>query len=322
MGKVLVTAPQLPIALDMLEKHHQVIGGNSFMDRAQLASQIGDVDAILSTLSDPLDGEMLSLASSDLKIISQCAAGYNNIDMEVARKRNIAVTTTPGILHETTADLAFTLLLMVTRRAGTAERLVRARKPWRYDHTVMLGTDLRGKTLGIVGLGQIGEAMARRAAAFGMNIIYSARTPKDTAQIDRINPVTQPTRRVDTPELLETADMVSLHCPLTPQTRHLINADSLAAMKDSAFLINTARGACVDEKALVFALENGIIAGAGLDVYEDEPQVTPALLEMENVVLLPHIGSATVQTRAEMSVLSARNILAVLEGKAPLTPVK
>ncbi|WP_028703262.1 2-hydroxyacid dehydrogenase [Acidipropionibacterium jensenii] len=319
MARIIVTAPQMPEALDRLSDH-DVVGGDHFMDRAELESLIGDADALLTSLSDPLDAEMLARANR-LKVIGQCAAGFNNIDLDAATARGIVVTTTPGVLHEATADLAFGLMLMVTRRLGEAERLVRAGTPWRYDHTFMLGAGLQGATLGIVGLGQIGEAMARRGAAFGMDVVYDARHDHDVSAIDAVNPHTAATRRVDLQELLAVSDVVSLHCPLTPRTAHLIDADALATMKDSAFLINTARGGCVDEAALAHALQTGQIAGAGLDVYEHEPTITPALLEMDNVVALPHIGSATRQTRGVMSALAARNILEVLAGRPAETPV-
>lgn len=310
MAKIVVTAPQLPAALDLLSEH-QVVGGDHFMDREELAQNIQGADALLSSLSDPLDAQMIQQAGPQLKVIGQCAAGFNNIDLQAGRQANIAVTTTPGVLHEATADLAFALLLQVTRRTGEAERLVRAGKAWRYDHTFMLGMGLQGATLGIVGLGQIGEAMARRGAAFGMNILYSAHSDKDTSRIGG------KVRRVSNDELIASSDVVSLHCPLTNETRHLIDADALNSMKESAYLVNTARGACVDEKALASALQKGQIAGAGLDVYEDEPAISPELMRMENVVLLPHIGSATRPTREKMSALTARNILAVLEGRQP-----
>lgn len=303
----------------MLAGEHEVIGGTEFLTRDELAEQIVGVDAVLSALSDPLDAEMIAKAGPSLKVIAQCAAGFNNIDVAAAKQRGIQVSTTPGVLHETTADTAFTLLLMATRRAGEAERWVRDHKPWRYSHTFMLGTALQGATLGIVGLGQIGEAMARRGAAFGMNVVYTARSDKDVAAIDATNPNTAATRRVELDELLEISDVVSLHCPLTPETKHIIDAAALKKMKDTAFLVNTARGACVDEQALVDALQAGEIAGAGLDVFEQEPTIHPDLYEMENVVLLPHIGSATHQTRLVMSKLAIDNIFDVLAGKPART---
>jgi len=321
MARIIVTAPQLMSVVNEELAGHEVVGGDHLMDRQELSNQVVTADAMLTSLSDPLDAEMIG-KGKNLKVIGQCAAGFNNIDLDAARRAGIVVTSTPGILHETTADLAFTLLLEVTRRTGEAERWVRAGKAWHYDHTFMLGAGLQGATLGIIGLGQIGEAMARRGAAFGMNVIYNARHEKDVAAIDAVNPNTQPTRRVELDDLFANSDVVSLHCPLTDETRHLVDADALAAMKKTAYLVNTARGACVDEAALVEALKAGAIAGAGLDVFEDEPTISADLLTMENVVLLPHIGSAALPTRAAMSRLAARNIAKVLDGKPAETPVE
>ncbi|MDO4412482.1 D-glycerate dehydrogenase [Cutibacterium sp.] len=321
MARIIVTAPQLMSVVNEELPGHEIVGGDHFMDRQELADHIATADALLTSLSDPLDAEMIGKAAK-LKVIGQCAAGFNNIDLGAAKQAGVVVTATPGVLHETTADLAFTLLLEVTRRTGEAERWVRAGKAWRYDHTFMLGAGLQGATLGIIGLGQIGEAMARRGAAFGMNVIYNARHQKNVAAIDAVNPNTQPTRRVDLDELLAASDVVSLHCPLTEETRHIIDENALNAMKKTAYLVNTARGACVDEAALVKALKTGLIAGAGLDVFEDEPTITEDLLTMENVVLLPHIGSAALPTREAMSRLAARNIAKVLSGEPAETPVE
>lgn len=319
MARIVVTAPQLPVIEEALGGH-EIIGGDHFMTREELAEHLGTADALLSTLSDPLDAEMIGRGGK-LAIIGQCAAGFNNIDLDAARRAGVVVTTTPGVLHEATADLAFGLLLAVTRRITEAERLVRAGKPWRYDHTFMLGMGLQGARLGIIGLGQIGEAMARRGAAFGMDVVYTARHDKDVSAVNAVNPHTAPTRRVELDELLSTSDVVSLHCPLTEETEGIIDAAALAAMKPTAFLVNTARGGCVREDALVEALQHHRIAGAGLDVFEHEPKVAPELLAMDNVVVLPHIGSATRQAREAMSRLAARNIAAVLAGEDPLTPV-
>ena len=290
------------------------------MSADELAEQIVDADALLSGLSDRLDAKMLSKAKN-LKVIGQCAAGFNNIDMNAAKEAGIVVTTTPGVLHESTADLAFALLLSATRRMGEAERHVRARKPWRYDHTFMLGKCIQGATLGIIGLGQIGEAMARRGAAFGMNIIYTAHSDKDTTAIDSINPNTSPSQRVTTEELIARSDVISLHCPLTDETRHILDKDAFEKMKPGVYIVNTARGACIDERALVEALKSGKVAGAGLDVYENEPLIDEELYGMENVVLLPHIGSAATKTRINMTALAVENIELVLSGKEPKTPV-
>jgi glyoxylate reductase len=220
------------------------------------------------------------------------------------------------VLTEATADIAFALVLMSTRRLGEGERLIRAETPWSWNMFFMLGTGIQGKTLGVVGLGQIGTATARRARAFGMKIVYSGRRRVDDALERELGAAFLP---LD--ELLATADVVSLHCPLSDETRHLITADRLRLMKPTAHLVNTTRGPVVDEAALAEALRDGVIAGAGLDVFEREPQVHPDLLELENVVLIPHLGSATIETRTAMAVLAARNAIAVLDGVEPPTPV-
>lgn len=219
------------------------------------------------------------------------------------------------MLFDSTADTAFGLLLMVTRRFGEAERLVRAGTPWRYRTTFMLGHAIQGMQIGLIGAGQIGTAMARRCKAFGMRIAYASEHPMKEPARSELEAVGLP---ID--ELVATSDVISLHCPLTPQTHHILDAQRLAAMKPGSYIINTARGACIDEKALVEALKSGHLAGAGLDVYEHEPAIEPGLLGMENVVLLPHLGSATVETRITMTALAAANVLAVLDGKPAVTP--
>ncbi len=221
-----------------------------------------------------------------------------------------------GVLTEATADIAFSLILMATRRLGEGERVIRSQTPWVWSMFYMLGTGLQGKTLGIVGLGLIGQATARRAKAFGMDIIYSGRRQADPAIEQELG-----ARYVSFDELLETADVVSLHCPLNAETRHLINAERLQQMRSDAYLVNTTRGPVVDEAALVAALRAGEILGAGLDVFEEEPKVNPGLLELENVVLIPHLGSATVETRTAMGVLAAKNTVAILAGEEPPSPV-
>jgi glyoxylate reductase len=250
-------------------------------------------------------------AGRDLKVIANAAVGYNNIDVAAARERGIIVTNTPGVLTDATADLTWALILGITRRIGEGERLVRrgAWKGWTFDF--MLGAEVRGKQLGIVGYGGIGRAVAARGRAFGMRIAYTSRTPKNDPEAEAM-----PFDR-----LLATSDIVSLHCPFTPETRHLIDQPALARMKRSAYLINTSRGPVVDEKALVWALRMHLIAGAGLDVFEEEPKVEPELLTLENVMLVPHLGSGTVETRTAMADLAARNVAAVLSGQPPLTPV-
>jgi glyoxylate reductase len=250
-------------------------------------------------------------------VIANVAVGYDNVDTKAIEARGGTwFTNTPGVLTEATADIAFALILMVTRRLGEGERLIRAQTPWSWNMFFMLGTGLQGKTLGIVGLGLIGQATARRAKAFGMEIIYSGRRQADAAVETELG-----ARYATFDEVLETADVVSLHCPLNAETRHLIDADRLKQMRDDAYLVNTTRGPVVDEAALVDALRNGWIKGAGLDVFEEEPKVHEGLLDLENAVLIPHLGSATIETRTAMGVLAARNAVAVLRGEEPPTPV-
>jgi glyoxylate reductase len=272
------------------------------LEPAELHRVVAGADAVVTMLHDRVDAAFLDAAGPQLRCVANVAVGYDNVDVEAAAAREVIITNTPGVLTDATADLAMALILAVTRRLGEGERLLRERRPWTWNMFFMLGTSLAGKTLGIVGPGQIGRATARRAEAFGMDVVYAGRS----GGLD---------------ELLASSDVVSLHCPLTPETRHLIDAERLAQMRPSAYLINTARGPVVDEPALVQALRSGVIAGAGLDVFEHEPEVHPGLLELENVVLAPHLGSATIETRTAMAVLAAQNVAAVLSGEPALTPV-
>lgn len=285
------------------------------LEPGELTEAVAGATAIVSMLHDRIDGSVADAAGPGLRVVANVAVGYDNIDVSALAERGVLVTNTPGVLTDATADLAFGLLLALTRRITEGDRLLRARRPWSFHLGFMLGSGLQGKTLGIIGLGQIGQAVARRARAFDMNIVYSGRSRarSETGLGARL---------VDQDELLGTADVVSLHCPLTPKTRHLIGSAALAAMKPSAVLVNTTRGPVVDERALADALIRGEIAGAALDVFEREPQVEPRLLELDNVVLTPHLGSATVETRTEMALLAARNVAAVLAGEAPLAPVR
>jgi glyoxylate reductase len=259
---------------------------------------------------DPVDAAVLA-AATDLKVVATVAVGYNNIDVPAAKARGIVITNTPDVLTEATADLTMAILLGMTRRIVEGDRLVR-KGGWKgFSFDFMLGSDLRGKQMGIVGLGRIGRAVAARAKAFGMRIAYTRGRPESGDEAEAM-----PLDR-----LLATSDVVSLHCPLTPDTKHMIDQPALARMKRSAYLLNASRGPIVDEAALAWALENRLIAGAGLDVYEDEPTVHPGLLNLDNVVLVPHLGSATIETRTAMADLAAQNVVAVLSGRAPLTPV-
>jgi len=278
----------------------------------ELHALVAGAEGVVTMLHDRVDGAFLDAAGPQLRVVANVAVGYDNLDVEAARERGVVVTNTPGVLTDATADLAIALLLAVTRRLGEGERLIRSDTGWAWAIDFMLGASLQGKRLGIVGYGAIGRATAARARAFGMEIVYHQRREAEDAGDATFLPLD---------ELLATSDAVSLHCPLTPQTRHLIDAAALRRMQASAYLVNTARGPIVDEAALVAALSDRVIAGAALDVSEEEPAVHPGLLGLDNVVLVPHLGSATVETRTAMADLAARNVVAVLGGEPPLTPV-
>ena len=286
-----------------------VYTGEAAIPVAELRARVAGKDALVSLLTDAVDRSVIDAAPS-LKAIANVAVGYNNIDVPYARARGIVVTNTPDVLTESVADFTWAMILAITRRLSEGERLVRRGewKGWALD--LLLGMELRGKQLGLVGLGRIGRAVAARAGAFGMRVAYTSRTEAagvgEAMQLDR---------------LLLTSDIVSLHVPLTPETTHLIDKRALTRMKRSAYLINTARGPVVDEAALAWALQHHLLAGAALDVYEHEPAIHPELLSLENVLLVPHLGSGTTETRTAMADLAADNVLAVLGGRAPLTPV-
>ncbi len=287
------------------------------LTREELFDAVKGAEAIVCLLHDKIDDQVLDAAGPQLKVIANVAVGYDNVDTKaIAARESIWFTNTPGVLTEATADIAFSLILMATRRLGEGERVIRSQTPWVWNMFYMLGTGLQGKKLGIVGLGLIGQATARRAKAFGMEIIYSGRRQADARVVQELGAT-----YVSFDELLETADVVSLHCPLNAETWHLMDAERFKQMRDDAYLINTTRGPVVDEAALVEALRNGEIKGAGLDVFEEEPKVNEGLLTLENVVLIPHLGSATIETRTGMGVLAATNAIAILRGEQPPTPV-
>jgi glyoxylate reductase len=281
------------------------------MTRLELLTQVSDAEALAVTLADTVDTELLSRAGR-LRVVAVYAAGYNNVDLQAATARGIMVTNTPDVLTETTADLTWGLMLAVARKIPEGERLIREARWSGWGPTQVLGSEVHGRTLGIVGMGRIGRAVARRAPGFGMPVLYSSRRALGRDEEQRFN-----AQAVSLPDLLTAADFVSLHVPLTEHTRHLIGKKELALMRSTAFLINTARGAVVDEAALAEALAAGRPAGAGLDVYEHEPDVHPALLQLSNIVLLPHLGSATAQTRLRMGMMVIENITAVLSGGQP-----
>ena len=306
-------------AVERLRAEHDVRyrDEDSQVPPGELPMLLAGADAVVVTLSQRVDEAFLDAAGPQLKLVANVAVGYDNVDVAAAERRGVVVTNTPGVLTDATADIAFALVLMTTRRLGEAEREVRTGRPWTWGIFHLIGVSVQGRTIGIIGPGAIGLATARRARAFGMDVLLSGRSAPDPDAVAELG-----ARVVDLDTLLAESDVVSVHAPLGPQTRHLVDADALARMKPTAYLVNTARGPVVDEAALVAALEAGTIAGAGLDVYEDEPHVHPGLLARDDVVLLPHVGSATIETRTAMADLATDNVLAVLAGHDPLTPVR
>jgi glyoxylate reductase len=315
--KVLVTRPIPDIGIQLLTSRFEVTRfGPAHGDiQDALLGVIGEYDAMVALLSDPIDERLLS-AGGNLKIVANHAVGYDNVDIAAARRHRVMVTNTPGVLTNATAEIAFALLICLARRIIEADRFTREGRFVGWDPLLLLGDELSGKTLGIVGMGRIGRDMAAKCRAFGMEILYYSRSRLDAGIEASLGASWCP---LD--ELLERSNAVSLHTPATPETRHLIGRPELARMRRDAFLINTSRGEVVDEAALVAALESGEIKGTGLDVYEFEPRIPTALTAMENVVLLPHIGSATIETRNRMAETAARNVMAVLGGDPPLNPI-
>ncbi|MBI4935036.1 MAG: D-glycerate dehydrogenase [Actinobacteria bacterium] len=282
----------------------------------EVHAMVSGADAVLTLLTTKVDDAFLDAAGPQLKVVANVAVGYNNIDVAACAKRGVVCTNTPGVLTEATADIAMALVLMATRRLGEGERVIRDQQPWQWGMFYMLGSGIQGRRLGIVGMGDIGQALARRARAFGMTIAYSNRKPVAPQVEAELG-----AEFMSMDELLATSDVLSINCPYSPATHHLISAPQFSMMKSSAFLVNTARGPIVDEAALVEALQSGRIAGAGLDVFEHEPAVHPGLLQCEQAVLVPHLGSATVETRSAMARLAAHNAVNVLAGVEPPTPI-
>ena len=316
MSEVAVTSPLPGGALGRLAARHavRVRPPGPPLSGRELAEFVGGARALVCLLGDRVGAELFS-SCPGLSIVANYAVGVNNIDLEAARAAGVWVTNTPDVLTEATADLTWALILAVARRVVEGDRLLRAGgfSGWKPDF--LLGTGLQGRTLGIVGLGRIGRAVARRAAGFGMRVCYVTRddsTPADAGTGEGLD---------DLDELLTRSDVLSLHCPLTPETRGLLDARRLALLPRGAIVVNTSRGEVVDEAALATALASGHLGGAGLDVYEREPAVHPALLARSDVVLLPHVGSATTEARQAMADLAVDNVLAVLDGRPPVTPV-
>lgn len=314
--KVFVTRPLPAPALELLSSACEVrsYAEDAAIPASQLAEACCDVEGILVN-SARLSEEVL-LAAPRLRAVSNCGVGYDNIDVAACNRRHIPITNTAGSLEETTADLAFMLLLATARRAIEADRYVREGRWERWQWGLMHGMDVHHKTLGLVGFGGIGRAMARRGRGFSMQILYCARRRAAESVERELH-----ADHADLQTLLRESDYVSLHVPLTPETRHIINGKALRLMKSNAILVNTARGSVVDEDALVEALSSRKIAGAGLDVFEGEPHVHPNLIELDNVVLAPHIGSATGETRLRMATLAVKNLLAMLAGERPANVV-
>jgi glyoxylate reductase len=289
--------------------------GASPLTREELIARLQGRQGLVALITEIVD-EALLAACPELRVVANVAVGYNNVDVGAATRRGVVITNTPDVLTDTTADFAWSLLMAAARRVAESDRYIREGRWKTWDFSLLWGGDIHGKTLGIVGFGRIGRAVAKRARGFDMKILY-----QDSIAADAVVERELHASRTDLATLLRESDFVTLHTPLVPETRHLINAEALRAMKKTAYLVNASRGPVVDEAALVQALKEGWIAGAGLDVFEHEPDLHPGLISLPNVVLAPHIGSASNDTRIKMSVLAVENCLAVLEGRTPPTPL-
>lgn len=310
---ILVTRKLPAAALAILRDAGEVEVAAAPLDAEALRTHVRGRAALVCLLTDRIDTAVLEAAGPGLRIVANVAVGVDNIDLPAARERGIVVTNTPDVLTNAVAEFTWGLILAVTRRLTEADRFIRRGEWAGWSPDLLNGTELAGKRLGIVGAGRIGRAVAARAPAFGMNVVFTRRGT--ASAIDG-----RPALSLD--EVLVTSDVVSVHAPLRPETRHLIDRHALGRMKSTAYLINTARGPVVDEEALVVALEAGVLGGAALDVFEREPAIHPGLLRLENVVLAPHLGSSTRETRTAMAELAARNVFRVLRGQRPLTPVE
>jgi lactate dehydrogenase-like 2-hydroxyacid dehydrogenase len=316
--RVLITRRVPPPAVEALRKAGlpvDLCDQDDPPSREALLKRVPGVAGLVTMLSERVDAELLHAAGPTLKVVANFAVGFDNIDIPACTAAGVRVTNTPGVLTDATADLAWALILSAARRVVEGDRLVRAGQWTGWAPMQLLGLQLTGSTLGLVGAGRIGTAVGLRSLGFGMRVLYT--DERDNAELSqRVH-----AQRVSLDQLLPAADVLSLHVPLTPQTRHLINAARLATMKPTAVLINTSRGPVIDEAALVEALRNRRLAAAGFDVYEHEPRLTPGLADLPNVVLLPHLGSAATATRQKMSQMVAENVIAVLSGREPLNPV-
>ena len=301
---------------ELMDKYEVVFPEKELFSKEEVISMISGFDAFISTFQFKMDKEVIEAAKGSIKIIANYGVGFNNVDVDYATQCGIVVTNTPDPVIEPTAELALALMLATSRRIAECDRKMRMPKGLKWGVMQNLGQSLYGKTLGIVGMGRIGQALARRALACGMKIVYNNRT-RLSPDLEKLYQA----HRLELTDLLQTSDVVSLHTPLTEETLHFINMDQLKQMKPTAILINTARGPVVDEAALVFALQQKIIAAAGLDVFENEPIITPGLFDLDNVVLAPHNGTGTVDARIEMSRYVSQNIIRYFEGRTDISKV-
>lgn len=315
--KVFITRELPEIAFQLLRKNKipfEYFKGDISIPRKLLLKKVGDCDALISLLTEKIDKELID-EMSNCKIIANYAVGYNNIDINYAKKKNIIVTNTPDVLTESTADLTMTLVLNCARRIIEGEKLLRDGKFKGWQPKLLLGTELKNKTFGIIGAGRIGSAVAIRAKSFGTNIIYF--DSKYNVSLEKRTGA----KKVSIKKLLAESDFISIHLPLNEKTNHFIDKDRLKLMKSSAILINTSRGEIIEETSLIRSLRNKRLKAVGLDVFENEPKINPMLLKFPNVLIIPHLGSATKEARDEMAMLAAKNVINVLKRKPPLTPV-
>ena len=314
--RVFITRRIPQTVIDRVAAHCQVdlFDSDDVIPRDELLARIAGVDGVITLLTEKVDAEFLDAAGPQLKIVANYAVGYDNIDVAACTDRGIPASNTPDVLTETTADIAWALMMAAARRVAEGDRFLRAQTPWIWGPLMMLGMDVYGKTLGVVGFGRIGQAVAHRAKGFGMKVIYWSRSRAPHEVEEDLDAEYR-----EFHDLLAESNFISINCAYTPETRHLFGADQFRAMKDTAVLVNTARGPVVDEAALASALRAGDIWGAGIDVFEKEPEVHPELLVCENAVIIPHLGSATVETRIAMGMKAADNLLAALAGDTPPT---
>ena len=312
LQKVYITRMLPQQAIDLLREHYEVEVNleDRVLSKRELLEQVKDKDAVLCLLTDTIDKEIFEAAGPGCKIFANYAVGYNNIDVTEATKRGIVITNTPGVLTDATADIAWALLFAAARRLVESDKYVREGRFKGWGPMLFLGRDITGKTLGVIGTGRIGSNFAKKAAGFDMKILYN-----DTAPNSEFEKSTGASF-ADMEYLLKESDFISVHVPLLPSTRHLIGEKELHKMKRTAILINTSRGPVIDENALVKALKEGVIWGAGLDVFENEPELAPGLTELDNIVIVPHIASATIETRTKMAMMAAENIITVLSGRS------